>query len=187
METKPHVCPVWIGYLMNNPLRKLQQNPYKLLWEYAIPGTRILEIGPAMGFFSVPMASMIAPDGKLYCVDIQQRMLDKLEARMRKRKLDSITVTILSSPDSMHIEHLKDEIDFCLLAFVVHEIPDQKNFFREIANTMKQGSRALFMEPSWHVKAEDWEKSLKYAAGAGFIVNRDVLIKGSRSCELEKL
>ena len=186
METKLHVCPVWIGYLMNNPLRKLQQNPYKILWRYAIPGSRILEIGPAMGFFSVPMASMIAPDGKLYCVDIQQGMLDKLEARMRRRKLEHITETILSTADSMQIDHLKAEIDFCLLAFVVHEIPGQKKFFREIACAMKKGGRILFMEPSWHVKKDDWEKSLNYAVEAGFTINPDVMVKGCRSCELEK-
>lgn len=186
METTPHVCPVWVGYLMNSPLRKLGQNPFKLLGSYVNPGMQVLEIGPALGFFSIPMAAMVAPDGKLYCVDIQQRMLEKLRERAVGKKLDKHIDTILSDTRSLHVDHLTEQIDFCLLANVVHEVPDQQHLFRQVAHTMKSGSKALFIEPGWHVKKEDWEHSQRLAWQSGFQIRSGIQISGSRACELIK-
>jgi len=41
----PHVCPVWVGYLLASPLRKLLQNPDKILAPYVKPGMTVLDVG----------------------------------------------------------------------------------------------------------------------------------------------
>ena len=118
METKPHVCPVWMGYAMASPLRKLQQNPYKILSPFINEGMNVLEIGPAMGFFSIPMANMAGNNGKVYCVDIQKNMLRKLEHRAVKAGVEQTIETRLSTAGSLNIDDLKNSIDFTLLAYV---------------------------------------------------------------------
>src|SRR5947209_18705690 len=40
------------------------------------PGERILEIGPGIGFFSLPVAQRLTPGGMLNVIDIQQVMLE---------------------------------------------------------------------------------------------------------------
>jgi len=51
-----HLCPVWIGYLLASPVRKLSQNPRKILGPYVNEGMTVADIGCAMGFFSLPLA-----------------------------------------------------------------------------------------------------------------------------------
>jgi len=65
-----HVGPMWFGYLHLNPLRKLLQNPDKILGPYVNEAMIVADIGCAMGFFSLPLAKMVGANGKVICVDI---------------------------------------------------------------------------------------------------------------------
>jgi ubiquinone/menaquinone biosynthesis C-methylase UbiE len=185
METKPHVCPVWVGHIMASPLRKLQQNPYKILSPHISEGMNILEVGPAMGFFSIPMAKMTGNTGKVYCIDIQDNMLKKLYRRARKSDVGHIIETRLASADSLNTDDLKNTIDFVLLAFVVHEIPDQRKLFSTVAEAMKQDSTLFLIEPKGHVKAMEWEKSISIASEHGLQVTQNIKVRGSRSVLLK--
>jgi ubiquinone/menaquinone biosynthesis C-methylase UbiE len=66
-------CPFWVGYLLINPLRTLMQNPKKILSQYVISGMKVLDIGCGMGFFSLPIARMIGPHGRVICLDVQEK------------------------------------------------------------------------------------------------------------------
>jgi len=79
-----HVCPVWIGYLLTSPIRKLFQNPQKLLGPYIEKDMVVLGAGCAMGFFSLPAAQMVGENGKVICVDIQKEMIKSLKRRALK-------------------------------------------------------------------------------------------------------
>jgi len=187
METKQHICPVWVGYFMLSPLRSILQNPEKLLNSYINKGMNILEIGPAMGFFSIPMAKMTGPNGKVICVDIQKNMLKKLDIRAQSKQVNSIIETRLANNHSFHINDLEKKIDFTLLAYVVHEVPDQKVLFNEVANTMKKHAKVLFIEPRMHVKEKDWLESLRIARENGFELSKSLPISRSRAFELIKI
>jgi ubiquinone/menaquinone biosynthesis C-methylase UbiE len=56
------VCPFWVGYILASPLRRLIHNPRKILGDYIKSGMTVLDIGCAMGFFSIGMAKMVGPD-----------------------------------------------------------------------------------------------------------------------------
>ena len=184
METKPHVCPVWVGYVLVNPLRKLMENPEKLLAPYINPGMKILEIGPGMGYFSIPMAKMTGKTGKVYCVDIQKKMLSKLNKRAKRKGADNELELYLYVPGSNTLQFLNGQIDFCLLAYVVHEVPDQVKLFSEVADTMTQNGKVLFLEPKGHVDNDAWKESLRIAEKCGFIINESHDSRGSARCAL---
>ena len=59
------VCPVWIGHLLASPLRRLVQNPKKILEPYVRNGITVLDFGCAMGFFSLPLVHMVGSNGKV--------------------------------------------------------------------------------------------------------------------------
>ena len=179
METKPHLCPVWVGYILVNPLRKLMENPKKLLAPYISPGIKILEIGPGMGYFSIPMAKMTGKNGKVYCVDIQKKMLAKLNKRAKRKGAENELELYLYVSGSKNLQFLINQIDFCLLAYVVHEVSDQMKLFSEVAETMKQNSKVLFLEPKGHVNNDAWKESLKIAEKYGFIINESQDGRGS--------
>jgi len=184
MEAKTHICPVWVGYFMANPLRKLIENPHKIVGPYILPGMKILEIGPAMGFFSIPMAKMTGRTGKVYCVDIQQKMLNRLKKRAIRKGVSGEIELILASQNSMNIQYVSGKIDFTLLAYVVHEVPDQFKLFSEIANTMKHEAKVLLLEPKGHVDELAWKKSLEISEKCGFLLKKLIKMPRSRAAEL---
>ena len=48
------VCPWWLGYFLASPIRKLVHDPRSILEAYVKSGMTALDIGCAMGFFSLP-------------------------------------------------------------------------------------------------------------------------------------
>ncbi len=80
-----NVCPHWVGYLLASPLRRLFQNPHKILGPYVEAGMTALDIGCAMGFFSLPLARMVGETGKIVCVDVQEKMLSSLQSGRGKQ------------------------------------------------------------------------------------------------------
>ena len=76
------VCPWWIGYLLASPLRRwISEKPEQLLAPFVRKGMTVVEPGPGMGFFTIPLARMIGPSGRVIAVDIQPKMLASLDRR----------------------------------------------------------------------------------------------------------
>ncbi|MCD6335808.1 MAG: class I SAM-dependent methyltransferase [Candidatus Latescibacteria bacterium] len=183
---KEHVCPVWVGYLLASPVRKWFQNPKKLLGPYIEEGMTALDIGCAMGFFSLPMARMVGPNGKVICVDLQEEMIAALEKRARKAGLSERMETRLCQSNSLGLNDLKEAIDFALASAVVHEVPDAAVFFSELSAAMKPGGRLLVAEPSGRVEEEDFGVTISVAEQHGFKAMDRLQACRSRVALLEK-
>src|SRR5947207_116803 len=48
------------------------------------PGERILEVGPGTGYYALPVAEWLRPEGTLELFDLQQEMLDHTSRRARE-------------------------------------------------------------------------------------------------------
>ncbi len=180
------VCPVWAGYFLACPIRKLYQNPKKILSSYIKEGMKVLDIGCAMGFFSLPLSKMVGPQGKVICVDLQEKMIEKLRRCAGKAGLlDRIEARICQS-DSLGLSDLKEEIDFVLASAVVHEVPDSGAFFSEIYKTMKKSGRFLIIEPKGHVSIDGFNETIELAEKAGFQIIERPVVRGSHSALLIK-
>lgn len=162
------VCPVWMGYFLLSPLRKLRQNPVKILGPHVRPGMRVLDVGSAMGFFSLPMARMVGESGKVVCVDMQPGMLRRLEKRAGKAGLAERIETRQSDGNSFRLENLREGVDFALAMAMVHEVPDAPRLFREVYEALKPGGRLFVAEPAGHVTVEEFEHTVSEALAAGF-------------------
>lgn len=173
-----HVCPWWVGYLLISPLRRWLQNPEKILSPYISEGMTVLELGPGMGFFTIPAARMVGNSGRVIAIDVQERMLKALARRAHKAELSGRIVTKLCGPASIGIS---DPIDLCLALYVVHEVPDAASLFSQIKNILKPTGKLLLSEPSGHVSEEEFQRTLALASEAGFKVVGKPEIKRSRS------
>ena len=163
-----HVCPPFIGYWLLNPLRKLLENPKKILGPFVEEGMTVLEPGPAMGFFTLPLARMVGPKGKVVVVEVQQKMLDVLQKRARKKDLLDRIDSRLAENDGMGLSDLEGKVDFAAAIHVVHEVPDPAAFFKEVFTCLKPGGRLLVIEPKGHVKPQAFAETLEIAKQAGF-------------------
>jgi ubiquinone/menaquinone biosynthesis C-methylase UbiE len=181
-----HVCPPWVGRLLLSPLRKLVENPKKIFGPLVGEGMVVLEPGCAMGFFTLPLARMVGPEGRVIAVDIQAEMLATLERRARKAGLiDRIDVREAGS-EGLGLDDLAQSVDFCTVLHVAHEVPDQPRFFSEISNTLKMGARLLVIEPRGHVSEEDFGATLSAAAAAGLRKVESAHVRGDRKALFER-
>ena len=183
----PHrVCPWWVGYLLLVPLRRLRQNPVKLLGPFVRPGMIVLEPGPGMGYFTLDLARMVGPSGRVVAVDVQERMLAALGRRAEKASLRDRIERRLVAPERLGVDDLAGRVDFIPALFMVHETPDASTFFREALQALKPGGRLLMAEPKTHVRAADFEAQLQSAAAAGFVQEGPAPFPGARAVVLRK-
>lgn len=162
-----HVCPYWVGYLLLNPLRKLLENPYKILDPFVQEGMTVLEPGCGMGYFTLPLARMVGPKGRIVAVEIQQKMLSALERRARKEGvLDRIDLRQIG-PKGLGVEDLSGEVDLTVALHMVHEVPDQSSFFNETRKALKSGGKLLIVEPKGHVSQAQFNQTLAIAEKIG--------------------
>ena len=163
------VCPWWIGYFLASPLRRWIEikDPEAFLRPYVKPGMTVFEPGPGMGFFTIPMAKLVGPSGRIVAVDIQAQMLNALRRRAEKAGIASQIETRLVGSGSLAVADLEGKVDFALAWAVVHEFPSPDNFFGELAATLKPDASALFGEPAGHVNAEHFSRELDSARLAG--------------------
>lgn len=181
-----HVCPWWLGYLLINPIRKYRHNPDKILGEFVKPGMKLVDFGSAMGWFSLPMAKMVGETGKVYCFDIQEKMLSKLYERAKKAGVSDIIEPRLISNNKDVYSDINGTIDFALLCAVAHEVPDQQKLFNSLYALLKTGGMLLFAEPAGHVSKQQFNNSLELAKKAGFAVAESPKVGKSHSAVLVK-
>ncbi len=163
-----HVCPPWVGYLLLNPLRKLVENPDKMLGPFVQEGMMVLEPGCGMGYFTLPLARMVGPQGRVVALEIQPKMLSVLERRARKSGLlDRIEPRQIGTR-GLSLEDLSGQVDFTAALHMVHEVPDQSSFFTEVLRTLKPGGKLLVVEPKGHVSQDRFEQTVSAAEEIGF-------------------
>jgi SAM-dependent methyltransferase len=139
-----------------------------------------------MGFFTLELAKQAGPNGRVICVDVQPKMLDRLRRRAAKAGLLDRLDVRLAPPESMGLADLEGEVDFTLAFAVVHEFPDARKFFCEVASASKHGARLLLAEPHPHVKTKTFETQLHAAAECGFTVADRPSIRRSLAAVLVK-
>jgi 2-polyprenyl-3-methyl-5-hydroxy-6-metoxy-1,4-benzoquinol methylase len=175
------VCPWWLCFTFDNPLRKLLHNPEAILGPYIKPGNTVIDIGAGMGYFSIPMARLVGPAGHVTAVDIQTKMLSALAERAQRRGVSERITTHLASPGSLD-HHSK--ADFILAFWMVHEVPDQRSFLTEIHNLLKPDGLFLLVEPIVHVLKRSFSQTLKTAEDVWFFVKENPKIRISHSALL---
>jgi len=162
------VCPWWLGYFLISPLRKLLQNPAKVIEPYVRAGMTVVEIGPGMGFFTLELAKKVEAAGRVIAIDIQSQMLERLEARAKSAGLHERIETRLAKSDSMGMTDLAHAVDFVFAYAVVHELPDDRAFFQEAFAAMKPDATLFIAEPGHHVSQDAFNAELQKAQDEGF-------------------
>jgi SAM-dependent methyltransferase len=173
-----HVCPWWVGYFLASPFRRLLHNPDKILGAFVTRGMTVLDVGPAMGFFTLPMARLVGPTGTVVCVDLQARMLRSLVRRARAAGLADRIIPRVCQPASLGVDDFAGRIEFVLAFAVTHEMPDAPAFFAGVRSAMKPGAACLVAEPKGHVSVRGFDATLALAAQHGLgVVGRPGILR----------
>ena len=180
------VCPWWLGYLLVSPLRRLLEKPEDVLTPHVESGVTAMDIGCGMGFFSLPLAELVGPGGRVICVDLQERMIGSLRRRASRAGLAERIETRVCSASSLGTQDLEGKVDFVLTYAMVHEVPDAAGLLTQIHDVLAPGGRLLIAEPRGHVSKEALEETVAAAERAGLSVIDRPAIKRSRAVLVEK-
>jgi len=107
------------------------------------PGMDVCDMGSGNGYHALPMAKEVGPKGKVYCVEIQQEMLDMLQKRAESQGVKNL-VSILGKPwDPMLPE---SSCDVILMIDVYHEFSYPAQMLAGMRKALKPGGRLVQVE-----------------------------------------
>ena len=92
-------------------------------------------LGCGPGFFTVPIAKYVF-DGKVYAVDIQQKMLDAVKDSVEKVRLGNVE-PVLSKENKLPLDD--DSIDGAFLAFVLQEAEKPVSLLKQVKRCLRKG------------------------------------------------
>jgi ubiquinone/menaquinone biosynthesis C-methylase UbiE len=173
-----HICPWWLCFTFDNFVRRLFQNPEKVIEPYVRQGDTVLDVGPGMGYFSIPLAKIVGEKGRVIAVDVQIEMLNALQKRAKRAGVEQQIALHLSKKDSLGLDI---KFDFVLAFWMAHEVPEQESFFKEIRTLLKPKGKLLMSEPAFHVTKAMYAETVKKAMRAGFALKSNPKIWLSRS------
>jgi ubiquinone/menaquinone biosynthesis C-methylase UbiE len=172
--------------MLASPVRKLWQDPGRILEPFVQPGMHVLEPGPGVGFFTLELARLVGPRGRVVAVDVQPKMIAGLKRRAERAGLSDRIEARVSPATTMALNGDREAFDLVVAFAVVHEMPSAATFFAEAGRAMKPGAKLLLAEPAGHIGREEFEGELALGARNGLIVAERSTIFGGLGAVLKK-
>jgi ubiquinone/menaquinone biosynthesis C-methylase UbiE len=172
------VCPVENAGGLDNRVRKFLHNPRKILSPYIKSGMTVLDVGCGPGVFSIEMAKLVGATGRVIAADLQEGMLQILEGKIAGTEFEK---TIQLHKCESERTGLTDKVEFISAFYMVHEVPGQMSFFKEMKTVLKKSGEMLIVEPKFHVSKKDFDEMLLALTRLGFEVVERPKIFFSRS------
>jgi ubiquinone/menaquinone biosynthesis C-methylase UbiE len=118
------------------------------------PGDVVCDLGCGNGFYSLKLAKLVGPRGRVIAVDIQREMLGLLKDRAGQEKINNIELVLGTTVDPK----LKPaSIDLMLLVDVYHEFDHPEEMLVAIRQSLKPNGRVALAE----FRAEDPKVPIK--------------------------
>jgi ubiquinone/menaquinone biosynthesis C-methylase UbiE len=117
------------------------------------PGDIVADIGSGSGTFSIPMAKAIAPNGILYAVDIDQKMLDYVADRAKKEGVTNLR-TVLGVYDDPQLP--VKNVDVAFFHRVLHMIEHRQTYLNETAKYLKPDGRIVIIDKNPEQSPDSW-------------------------------
>lgn len=99
------------------------------------PFQTVADLGCGTGTFSLPLAQRL-PQGKLYCLDIAEEMLERVRRKVQESQVANIEIKRCSETD---FGLMPGSLDGVFMAFVLHEQEDRVAFLQAVNSVLKKG------------------------------------------------
>ena len=163
-KAQPHVCPHQISFFLDNWIRRLIQSPGKIVGPYIKKGNTVIDMGCGPGYFTIDMAKMVGPKGRVIAVDIQAKMLARVRRKAQKHSVADWIDFYKAGDEPIR---LNQRADFILAFYMLHEVPDMTHTLKELKALLNQDGRILAVEPKMHVSKAGFKRMLVRAEEIG--------------------
>lgn len=136
------------GYIaaQEDPSRAGWQKPEQVLDALALlPGQTVCDIGAGPGYFALRAARRVGPQGRVFAVDVDPRILDALRTRIEKAQVQNITPVLglgsnpLLPPASC---------DLILIVDVYHHFSKPAAYLQRLVGLLRRDGRLVAID--WH-------------------------------------
>ena len=111
-------------------------------------GSVVADVGAGTGYYTVRLARIVGPMGKVYASDIQAGMLTLLQQNVAKAKFENV-VPVLGTHDDPKLP--PDSLDLVIMVDVYHEFSEPQKMLQRIRESLKADGRLVLLE----YRAED--------------------------------
>jgi ubiquinone/menaquinone biosynthesis C-methylase UbiE len=101
-----------VAFALLYPIVRIFAPPQRFIKPYVKNGQVVADLGCASGYFTLPLADSVGPEGKVYAVDVNKKTIQALEKKVEKGNIRNIEVYASSAADLSFIED--KSVDFVL-------------------------------------------------------------------------
>ena len=137
-----HAFPARMADRLDNPGRLAELRIPELLCDIGgvEAGNVGVDLGAGTGTFTIPLAVLTGPAGRVYAVDNSRELLNLLEAKNPPAQVTIVQADFTATGLEPGIA------DFCLAAVVLHETKAPEALLKEAFRLLKPGGRLLAVE-----------------------------------------
>jgi ubiquinone/menaquinone biosynthesis C-methylase UbiE len=153
-----------------NPMTRLFEDPKRHVEPYVSKGQMVADLGCHSGYYTLSLAELVGPEGKVYAVDLNEKAIQTLKKRADDRGYRNIEAHASSASD---LSFIKDgSVDFVLANGLLCSMSDSRqSAVNEIRRILKRRGQAYlslgFPPPLGFVDQAEWKRILD-----GFRVER---------------
>jgi len=125
--------------LLESPDRAAWQKPDQIMDALGIAdGSKVADIGPGAGWFTILLARRVGPNGHVYAEDVQRQMLEAIRRRVSREGLQNVEARLGTETDP---SLPANQLDAALMVDMYQEIDDRVTFLRNLARALKPNGR----------------------------------------------
>jgi len=136
--------PQFLADIIDNPLRRKIQPPGDTAIRHGIErGMIVLEVGPGNGRYTTASAKLVGNTGKVYTIDIEKKMIDRVQSRIKQEGINNIIALVANV---YKLPFRDSYFDLIYMIAVFNEIPDHDKALRELYRVLKPNGLLVFSE-----------------------------------------
>ncbi len=134
---------------LERPEREVEEAPERVLAVLELrPGLVVADLGAGTGYYTRRLARAVGPAGRVYAVEIQPEMLERLRRHLAADGLTNV-VTVPGTETDPRLPVAS--LDLVLMVDVYHELAWPHEMLTALCRALKPGGRLVFVE----YRAED--------------------------------
>jgi ubiquinone/menaquinone biosynthesis C-methylase UbiE len=113
---------------------------------HLLKGDRVADIGAGSGHFSFALACAVAPDGRVFAIEIQKDLAKRIGEEARAKRVTNIEPMWADLESPRGVRLADGTLDAVVLANVLFQIGNRKQVLSEAARLLRAGGKLFIID-----------------------------------------